>query len=61
MTAIAARRHSYTGQATASAGRGTAHSGPDLPKMLRNLKLDVIVIDMGYDESINVSSKNLGL
>ena len=40
---------------------GAAHSGPDLPKMLRNLKLDVIVIDMGYDESINVSSKNLGL
>ena len=25
------------------------HSRPDPPKKLRNLKLDVIVIDMGYD------------
>ena len=28
-----------------------AHSGPDLPKMLRNLKIDEIVMDMGYDVS----------
>ena len=26
-----------------------AHSRPDLPKMWRNLKIDVIVIDRGYD------------
>ena len=39
----------------------TPHSGPDLPKIKKKtLKLDEIVMDMGYDDSNIVFRKILG-